>query len=105
LDEAQQIPNIGMGLKILVDQVPGIIVIATGSSSFDLAGAIGEPLTGRKKTVVLYPVSQQELVATHNRFELRERLADFLVFGSYPEVVTAGSRKEKISQRLARHVQ
>jgi uncharacterized protein len=44
IDEAQQIPNIGMELKILVDQIPGMMVIATGSSSFDLAGAVGEPL-------------------------------------------------------------
>jgi hypothetical protein len=55
IDEAQGIPNIGMALKIIVDQVPGIRVIATGSSSFDLAGQIGEPLTGRKRTLVLYP--------------------------------------------------
>jgi predicted AAA+ superfamily ATPase len=47
IDEAQNIPNIGMGLKIIVDQVPGIRVIATGSSSFELAGQVGEPLTGR----------------------------------------------------------
>ena len=96
IDEAQNIPNIGKGLKILVDQVPGIRVIATGSSSFDLAGAVGEPLTGRKTTVVLYPISQQELLFTNNRHELKSRLEEFLVFGSYPEVVTAGARKEKI---------
>lgn len=96
IDEAQQIPDIGMGLKIIVDQIPGIIVIATGSSSFDLSGAIGEPLTGRKKTITLYPVSQQELVSLYNRHELRDRLEEFLVFGSYPEVITAKSKKEKI---------
>ena len=52
IDEAQQIPNIGMGLKIIVDQNPEIMVIATGSSSFDLANKIGEPLTGDRKSVV-----------------------------------------------------
>ena len=61
IDEAQNIPNIGMGLKIIVDQVPRIKVIATGSSSFELAGQVGEPLTGRKQTLVLYPVSPIEL--------------------------------------------
>ncbi len=96
IDEAQQIPNVGTGLKIIVDQISDIMVIATGSSSFDLAGAIGEPLTGRKKTITLYPVSQQELALMHNRYELKDRLEDFLVFGSYPEVVTAKTRKEKI---------
>ncbi|MBI4687160.1 MAG: ATP-binding protein [Nitrospirae bacterium] len=97
IDEAQQIPNIGMGLKIIVDQIPNIRVIATGSSSFDLAGAVGEPLTGRKTTITLYPLAQIELLSIHNRHELRERLEEFITFGSYPEVVTAKSRKEKIS--------
>jgi hypothetical protein len=97
IDEAQQIPNIGMGLKIMVDQIPEIQVIATGSSSFDLAGATGEPLTGRKTTVALYPIAQQELLSIHNRHELKEKLEEFLVFGSYPEIITAKSRREKIT--------
>ncbi|MDD5434285.1 MAG: AAA family ATPase, partial [Nitrospira sp.] len=97
IDEAQQIPNIGMGLKIIVDHIPGVILVATGSSSFDLAGAVGEPITGRKATFTLYPLSQQELTSVYNRYELKERLEEFLVFGSYPEVITANSRKEKIN--------
>jgi predicted AAA+ superfamily ATPase len=97
IDEAQQIPNIGLGLKILVDQIPGIKIIATGSSSFDLAGAVGEPLTGRKTTLTLFPLAQQELQSLHNRHELKEKLGDFLIFGSYPEVVTAGTRRDKIT--------
>lgn len=96
IDEAQQIPNIGMGLKIIVDQLPNIMVIATGSSSFDLAGAVGEPLTGRKTTIILYPLSHEELLSIYNRYELKEKLEEFLVFGSYPEVITAKSRKDKI---------
>src|SRR3989337_3218700 len=66
IDEAQNIPNIGMGLKIIVDQVPGIKVIVTGSSSFELAGQVGEPLTGRKFTYILYPLAQSELLSIHN---------------------------------------
>jgi uncharacterized protein len=97
IDEAQQIPYIGTGLKIIVDQAPGVMVIATGSSSFDLAGATGEPLTGRKKTIVLYPLSHQELLSLYNRHELQEKLEEFLVFGSYPEVITAHNRKDKIA--------
>lgn len=97
IDEAQQIPNIGMGLKIIVDQIPGIMVIATGSSSFDLAGAIGEPLTGRKTTVILYPIAHEELLSIYNKYELKEKLEEFLVFGSYPEVITVKSRKDKIA--------
>lgn len=97
IDEAQQIPDIGMGLKIIVDHAPNTMVIATGSSSFDLAGAIGEPLTGRKTTITLYPLSQKELLSIHNRHELKERLEDFLVFGSYPEVITSRNKKDKIA--------
>jgi predicted AAA+ superfamily ATPase len=96
IDEAQGIPNVGMGLKILVDQVPGLQVIATGSSSFELSGQVGEPLTGRKRTLVLYPISQSELLVQHNRFELRENLEEYLVYGSYPEVLLAKTRTEKI---------
>jgi len=95
LDEAQHIPNVGMALKIIVDQVPDIRVIATGSSSFELAGQIGEPLTGRKRTLILYPIAQCELLSHNNRFELREKLGDFLVYGSYPEVIQAASHREK----------
>jgi uncharacterized protein len=96
IDEAQQIPNIGLGLKILVDQRPDLIVVATGSSSFGLSQQVGEPLTGRKKTITLFPFSQTELLDKYNKFELKNDLEDFLVFGSYPEVVTLGKRQQKI---------
>lgn len=98
IDEAQQIENIGLGLKIIVDQLPKIKVIATGSSSFDLSNQIGEPLTGRKITLTLYPVSQLELLRfkTFNRFELKENLEQFLIYGSYPEILTAKSKAAKI---------
>lgn len=95
IDEAQGIPNIGMALKIIVDQVPGIRVIATGSSSFELAGQVGEPLTGRKRTLVLYPISQGELLSVHNRYELRQQLDSYLIFGSYPEVIEASTPRAK----------
>lgn len=96
IDEAQNIPNIGMGLKIIVDQVPRIKVIATGSSSFELAGQVGEPLTGRKQTLVLYPVSQFELRKSFNHHELGQNLPEYLIFGTYPEVLQTSSRNEKI---------
>jgi len=97
IDEAQQIPNIGMALKIIVDQVKDIYVIVTGSSSFDLSQQVGEPLTGRKKTFTLYPFSQLEMNFKYNKHELRESLEDFLIFGSYPDVVLAKTREEKIN--------
>src|SRR3989338_3566174 len=79
IDEAQKIPHIGDGLKIMVDQAQGIRVIATGSSSFELSGQIGEPLTGRKVTLTLYPVSQIELKALYNTYELKQELERYLV--------------------------
>jgi uncharacterized protein len=95
IDEAQQIEDIGMGLKIIVDNHPDLIVIATGSSSFDLAQKTGEPLTGRKRTLMLYPFSQQELLSLYNIHELKEKLDELLIFGSYPEVILASNRNEK----------
>jgi predicted AAA+ superfamily ATPase len=95
IDEAQNIPNVGMGLKIIVDQIEQIKVIATGSSSFDLANQIGEPLVGRKKTLKLYPLSQLELKNRFNKFELRGLLAQFLIYGSYPEVITANNNAKR----------
>ena len=97
IDEAQQIPEIGMGLKIIIDQFPEIKIIATGSSSFDLSHQIGEPLTGRKRTIILYPLSQGELLSEYNRYELSQKLEEFLIFGSYPEIFLADNRDEKIS--------
>ncbi len=96
IDEAQKIPNIGKGLKILVDYIPGLMVIATGSSSFELSGQIGEPLVGRKTKIILFPISQIELFYTHNSYEMRKNLEDWLIFGGYPEVITAEAKHEKM---------
>ena len=96
IDEAQNIPNIGKGLKIIVDQVPGIKVLVTGSSSFELAGQVGEPLTGRKLTLNLFPMAQSELMPIYNKFELREKLPDFLIYGMYPEVLLAPTSQSRI---------
>lgn len=97
VDEAQQIANIGKGLKILVDQKPELKIIVTGSSSFEISQNISEPLTGRKRTLILYPFANLELLSVYNKFELKERLNEFLIFGSYPEVITAIEKKEKIT--------
>lgn len=95
IDEAQRIPNIGFGLKILVDQVPNLKIIVTGSSSFELSGQIGEPLTGRKRTLTMYPLSQLELQSEFNAFELKANLDQYLIYGSYPKVVTEKTNVEK----------
>lgn len=97
IDEAQQIPNVGKGLKLIIDHIPNIKVIATGSSSFDLSNEIGEPLTGRKTTITLFPIAQLEILKQNpNRYDLKQQLADFLIFGSYPQIVTSSNKQEKI---------
>ena len=96
IDEAQNIPGIGIGMKLMVDNISNIRIIATGSSSFELAGQVGEPLTGRKITLMLYPIAQMELLHHYNRFELNAKLEEFLIYGSYPAVITAESAKDKI---------
>ncbi len=96
LDEAQYIPDIGHALKIIVDLIPGMHVLVTGSSSFELAGQVSEPLTGRKRMLKLYPFAQTELLSLHNRYELRQALEERLIFGSYPDIVTARTTKARI---------
>lgn len=96
IDEAQRVPGIGLGLKILVDHVPNIKVIATGSSSFDLSNKVGEPLTGRTITLKLYPIAQLELLDQYNQYELKTQKSDYLIYGSYPEILTASTTESKI---------
>lgn len=95
IDEGHKIPYIGESLKMIVDHIPDLKVIVSGSSSFELAGQVGEPLTGRKRTLTLFPAAQLELKTLFNDFEIRQQIAEFLVFGGYPEVVTARTKKEK----------
>ncbi len=95
IDEAQKIKNIGRALKILVDEAPGIKIIATGSSSFDLAGQIGEPLTGRKITLMLFPISQIEFSGLYNNYDLKNQLEKYLIYGSYPEAASFDDLNEK----------
>ena len=63
IDEAQMIPNIGASLKLLVDAMPKLFVVITGSSAFELAGQIGEPLTGRKITKYILPIRKKKKLA------------------------------------------
>ncbi|MBI4947374.1 MAG: ATP-binding protein [Bacteroidetes bacterium] len=97
IDEAQRIPEIGINLKILTDNLPKLKIIATGSSSFDLANKLAEPLTGRKWTFTLFPFSISELSGFLNKFEIIQKLEDLLIFGLYPEVILTKSVSQKIS--------
>ncbi|MBN2651325.1 MAG: ATP-binding protein [Spirochaetales bacterium] len=95
IDEAQKIPDIGTGLKILVDHIPGIKVIASGSSSFQLSSQIGEPLTGRNKNIFLFPISALEIKNQFGGMHIIESLEKYLIYGMYPEVLTAENIEEK----------
>lgn len=95
IDEAQKIENIGLKLKILVDNFPKQQIIATGSSSFDLASKISEPLTGRTVQFMLYPLSIAELAGIWDPLELKLQLENLMIYGFYPAIVTAPSLEEK----------
>lgn len=88
IDEAQNIPDIGKKLKLMVDEIEGLSIIASGSSSFDLLNKTGEPLVGRSSQFLLFPFSQEELASQQNVFETHANLESRLVYGSYPEIVT-----------------
>jgi len=102
LDEAQRVENIGLTLKLLVDNFPKTQVIATGSSSFDLSNKIVEPLTGRKYEFYLYPFSLEELEQQYSKLELRRLLDQRMIFGMYPEVVENADEVENTVKNLAR---
>jgi len=102
VDEAQHIERIGLNLKIIVDHMPHVKVIATGSSSFDLAKDVGEPLTGRKFVLPLFPLAQMEISGQEKRHETEANLELRLIYGSYPEVVTTrdNARREEYLREI-----
>jgi len=97
IDEAQYIDKIGLNLKLIIDHIPDIRIIATGSSSFGLAKDVGEPLTGRKYTLKLFPLAQTELAQIEKLHETEANLESRLIYGSYPEVIIVkdNSAREK----------
>ena len=100
IDEAQRIENIGLTLKLIVDSIPELKVIATGSSSFDLSNKINEPLTGRKWEFMMYPISEQELINHHGILEERRLLEQRLIYGFYPEIVTHSGQQQELLLEL-----
>ncbi|PPK99556.1 ATP-binding protein [Parapedobacter indicus] len=101
IDEAQRIENIGLCIKLIVDQIPGVKVIATGSSAFDLANRINEPLTGRKWEYRLYPFSFGEMVNHHGFMEENRLLNHRLIYGYYPEIVNNPGEEEVRLKQLS----
>ena len=96
VDEAQYVRQIGLNLKLLADHAEGLRIIATGSSSFDLAQQTGEPLTGRKTTLLLLPLAQLELREVESAHETAAQLETRLIYGSYPEVVLMESNEDRM---------
>jgi uncharacterized protein len=103
IDEAQEVPNIGKALKLLVDEFPKVKILVSGSSAFDLNNNLGEPLVGRAYWYEMYPLAQMELATIENLIETQQKLGERLVYGSYPELyLTDGLReKEKYMRDLA----
>jgi predicted AAA+ superfamily ATPase len=101
IDEAQRVENIGLCIKIIVDNFPEVKVLATGSSAFELANIIKEPLTGRKWEYYLFPFSFAEMMAHHGFLEEKRLITQRLVFGYYPDVVTHPTDAEEILKLIA----
>lgn len=101
IDEAQRIPDIGLRLKLIIDQIPDVQVIATGSSSFDLSNKLNEPLTGRKREFKMYPLTFNEMVSSTNLLEETRMLPHRMVYGYYPEVVCNPGEEKIILKELA----
>ena len=100
IDEAQRIEDIGLRLKLITDQLPGVQVIATGSSSFELSSKVNEPLTGRKRELKLFPLSFRELVSHTSFLEEHRMIPHRLIYGYYPEVVCSPSNEKVVLKEL-----
>ncbi len=100
LDEAQRIENVGLRLKLLADADSDIQLIATGSSAFELANKVNEPLTGRKWEYQMFPLSFGEMVAHHGKMKEMRMLPRRVVYGYYPEVVTSEGNEVEILKLL-----
>jgi len=101
IDEAQQIENIGLTLKLIIDHIPEVQLLVTGSSALELAESTSEPLTGRKFEYYLYPLAFKELMDHYGWLEEKKHLEQRLIFGTYPEVVTTSQNIREIITGLA----
>ena len=100
VDEAQKIHNVGNMLKIVADRIPGVKVIATGSSSFKLAKAVNESLTGRKREFRLYPLTFKEMAEHTNLLEESRLIRHRMVYGYYPEVACSPGNEKEVLKEL-----
>jgi len=96
IDEAQKIPEIGLKLKLMIDEIEGLRIIISGSSSFDIHKNAGEPLTGRKYTFTLYTLSENEYTQIENNINKMDKVRERLIFGNYPELLHLPDRQDKV---------
>ena len=104
LDEAQYIEDIGLKLKLIIDYLPGIQLVATGSSSFELANKINEPLTGRKWQYQMFPLSFAEMVNHHGLLQEKMLLNHRLLYGYYPDIVNHQGEEKELLQQLSESI-
>jgi len=96
IDEAQKIPEIGLKLKLMVDEIENLKIIISGSSSFDIYKDVGEPLTGRKYSFNLFAVSEREYNQIEDNISRKDKLRERLIYGNYPELLHLPDQKDKI---------
>ena len=102
IDEAQNIKDIGLKLKIIIDNIPDVQLLVSGSSSFELINHLAEPLTGRKYEYMLYPFSFEEMAEYHGQFEEYKHLKHRMIYGYYPEVVLKETEAKDLLKLLTR---
>ena len=100
IDEAQKVDNIGLTLKMIVDNIPDVQVIATGSSAFELRNRLNEPLTGRKYEYRLFPISTNEIHKTAGYLDVQRQLESRLIYGSYPDILVNGAEAHELLNAL-----
>ena len=100
IDEAQRIPDIGLRMKLVTDYMPEVQLVASGSSSFELANRLNEPLTGRKSEYLMYPLSYAEMVKHHGLIDERRLIRHRMVFGYYPDVVNSKGEEKDVLRDL-----
>lgn len=100
IDEAQKIPDIGLKMKLVTDQIKSVQVVATGSSSFELASKVNESLAGRKREFLMFPLTFKEMVEHTDLQEELRMLPHRLVYGSYPEVVNSPGQENAVLKEL-----
>ena len=100
IDEAQKVNNIGLALKLIVDNMPNVQVIATGSSAFELRNCLNEPLTGRKYEYQMFPISSKEIYQSLGYIDLKGSLETRLIYGSYPDILNHANDARELLRML-----